>query len=326
MQRVFTPEQEAWIRERYADWTNAELVDGLRETFGIEVERFTLCNWAHHHAECRKTAETISRGRSKPYRFTVEMCDFLREYIPGRLRDEVNDEFERHFGWRLSKTQYSNIKLRLGVRAGVFGGRFEKGQVPKNKGKKWSDYMSEESQQRVLNAGNLFKKGQVPHNRYHELLDERTDKDGSSYVYVRPRNATCSARMWVSKAQFVWMQTHGREFPERHRCIHANHDNTDYSPDNLVAVPEEIYGIVTGTTNGHALEYWDKESLEASMAHALLTRKRLDIERTRPRKCEVCGETFVPTGKRVRYGERVRTCDACVKKGKRAPMRRKESE
>lgn len=327
--RLFTPEQEAWVAEHYANETNADIVRQLADEFGVSLAITQLSAWAKRNG-CRKSEETIrytrARGADKARLFSDEMCDFLREYIPGRLRDEVNDEFERRFGWRLSKTQYKSIKTRLGVRAGVFGGRFEKGHVPANKGKKWDEYMPKESQEKVRAAGNLFKKGQRSQNAYHELLDTRIDQnDGSVYIYVKPRHAKYSAQHWISYAQFVWMQHNGREFPEDCRCVHANHDKNDYRPENLMVVPNEVYGLITGNVNGAALEYWDRESLKLAILHAKLIMTRVEKERTRPRRCTVCGTVFVPTGKRAKWGERVHTCEACAKQGKRAPSKRRRT-
>lgn len=323
--RLLTPEQEAWVVEHYANETNADIVRQLADEFGVSLATIQLSAWAKRNG-CRKSEDTIrytrARGADKARLFSDEMCDFLREYVPGRTYPDVNDEFERRFGWRMSLSQYKNIKTKLGIKCGVPGGRFERGHIPANKGKSWDEQgLSPEMQAKM--RLNTFRKGNVPHNTYHNLLDTRTDPDGSVWIYIKPRNAKYSAQHWISYAQFVWMQHNGREFPDNCRCVHANHDKNDYRPENLMAVPNEVYGLITGNVNGAALEYWDRESLRLAILHAKLIMTRIEKERTRPRRCAVCGKVFRPTGKRLKWGERVRTCDACAKQGKRAPSRRR---
>lgn len=325
--RLLTPEQEAWAKERYPHAINAELVKALHDEYGVTITTEQITAWAKRNG-LRKTAEAVSMTRSKLYPrrvYSDEMYDFIREYVPGRVYPEVADEFERRFGWRIEKSQYKNLCMKLGVRSGVHDyGCFKRGHVPANKGKRWDDYMSPEAQERVRSAGNLFKRGQRSTNAYHKLLDMRTDPDGHTYIYVRPRGAKYSAQMWLSYGQFVWMQANGREFPEDCRCVHANRDKADFTPENLVAVPNDIYGLVTGKV-GRGLDWWDRESLEVAMTFARVKTARYRMERDVPRECAVCGRTFVPEGKWRRYGERVRTCRECLEMGRKAKTETEEA-
>lgn len=311
---AYTPEQNEWLKEHYPHLTNRELVAAFAAEFGEDVTACAMESWGGNH-HMRKDPGVKGRAQRK---YTDEQLDFLREVIPGRSYRQVSELFCEHFGFTLTRAALCGLRTKLGVYAGVNSGCFRKGQSPANKGKTWDEQgICEESRERMRKG--QFRKGQDPHNTYHELLDERTDPDGSRYVYVKPRNATCSARMWVSKAQFVWMQHNGREFPEGHRCVHANRDRTDFSPENLVAVPNDVYGIVTGGCHGHAIDYYDRETLEVAITHAKLMMARNRLE-TAPRVCGCCGQTFKPGFKTQR------TCRACLDKGLRAPRKRRKRE
>jgi len=153
----------------------------------------------------------------------------------------------------------------------------------------------------------------------------RHDKDGSWWIYVKPRNAKYSAQFWISYGRFVWMQHHGREFPENCRCVHCNHDKDDFSPDNLMAVPNDVYGIVTSGTGG-ALEYWDRDSLRRATIHAKLMMEIRDKENRRKRRCTVCGRVFAPLERQATYAYRVQICGDCLSKGLRPKRKRKRKE
>ena len=57
---------------------------------------------------------------------------------------------------------------------------YQKGRPPKNKGKKQTEYMSQEAMERT--RGSRFKKGNVPHNTNYDG-HERITKDG--YIEIR---------------------------------------------------------------------------------------------------------------------------------------------
>ena len=119
------------------------------------------------------------------------------------------------------------------------------------------------------------------------------------------------------------MQHNGCEFPEGHKCLHCNHDEQDDRPENLMAVPNDIYSVITQKAG---LEYWDCESLKLAIAHAKMVMTARKMERERPRRCEVCGKVFRVDESRMAWGERVRVCKECADQGKHAPMRRREKE
>jgi hypothetical protein len=72
---------------------------------------------------------------------------------------------------------------------------------------------------------------------------------------------------WVSKAQFVWEQANGREWPKGHRSMFADGDRLNFDPENIVPVPNDLYTVVCGAVPG-GLEWHDRESLEAAITMA----------------------------------------------------------
>ena len=312
----YTPEQREWMERHFATTPNRALAEQFSERFGVSVTRVAMDSYGKNH-KLHKAPDVRSAALR---RYTDEQLDFLRRFIPGHSEQQIIKAFADRFGVTLNRNRVKNLKAKLGVKSGTHGGRFEKGNKPANKGKKWRDFMSPEGQAR--SRATTFKKGQKPRNAYRKLLDEKTDKFGT-WVYVRPRNRRFPADDWVSKQRFVWMQANGRDWPEGCRAVFADHDTTNLDPENIVPVPNDLYAIVTGGVHGQALPYHDRQSLEVAMTHARLMRKRKEIASTAPRTCVVCGRTFVPDEKRRRYGYQIKTCPDCLAKGKRASRRRR---
>lgn len=104
-------------------------------------------------------------------------------------------------------------------------GMYKKGSTPKNKGKKWSEYMSTEG---IKNSSaTTFKKGQKPIN-HKPVGFERISKDG--YVEVKVGEGL---RMFRLKHRVVYEQHFGK-IPTGYNVQFKDGDRKNFSPDNLV--------------------------------------------------------------------------------------------
>ena len=96
--------------------------------------------------------------------------------------------------------------------------------------------------------------------------------------------------------------------------LFADHDRRNFDPENLVAVPRSLIGVMNGGQPWH-----DRESLETAIGIARLKSGIASAVAGKP-VCGVCGREFEPdirTGCRNDY--RQRTCRECLEKGLRAP-------
>lgn len=277
MARKYTEEQHEWLLLHFSSMTNRELAEAFEERFGTPTTYEAMHSFGSNR-HLRKDPEAVSRALRC---YTDEEDAFLREFIPGHGTREVSDAFEARFGRRLSKGQVTASALRLGVRCGVNAGRYEKGRPSEAKGKTWDEMGYTPEQQERMRA-NLFKPGErneYTESKMRDLLDTKEGPDGVLMIYVRPRNAPWPARHWISYARFVWMQHNGRDWPEGHRVMFADHDNRNFEPENVVAVPDELAIIIQGNAHGHALPYHDRETLEVAINHAKVIRARYAAER-----------------------------------------------
>jgi hypothetical protein len=82
--------------------------------------------------------------------------------------------------------------------------RYEKGNVPFNKGKKISDYLDKEVIEKIQKT--TFKKGNLPHNTLSDgAVTLRRDKTGVSYYYYR-----ISKAKWIPYHHKIWSDAHGQ--------------------------------------------------------------------------------------------------------------------
>lgn len=184
----------------------------------------------------------------------------------GRLWTEVRDEMRRLWGVELTKCQIKGFMSSRGIRSGVVGGRFEKGQVPPNKGRKWDEYMSPEAQERC--RATCFRPG----NRTGAALDrwapvgaEHVRSDGTVYVKVNdgPRENGHFMHRWRQRSRINYEAAYG-PIPDGCYVFHADGDPANDNPENLVAVPLRLRGTISKLGNPYA----DRETLETAMLMA----------------------------------------------------------
>ena len=116
-------------------------------------------------------------------------------------------------------------------------GRFDKGAIPQNKGKKMPFNAN--------SARTQFQKGQVPPNTKW-LGHERVSKDGYIEISVAQTNPyTGFGRRYVLKHRYLWEQANGPLAKDMClKCIDGNRLNTD--PSNWEAIPRAILPRLNG--------------------------------------------------------------------------------
>ena len=162
-----------------------------------------------------------------------EKLAFMREIIPGHSEREISALFQERYGVPLTEGRISNIKIKLGIKSGTTEGRFVKGQVSHNKGRKWGDYMTPEKQER--SRATCFKKGNMPHNAKPGLGHTRVDKSGAVLVKVREHKEPGKPNTYELRSRVVWEQ-HNGPIPPGHVIRHADGDKPNDDIGNLRCV------------------------------------------------------------------------------------------
>ena len=161
-------------------------------------------------------------GASK---YTPEQVQYLISIIPGHSYEEIADLFYRQFEVEMTVSQVNsfigNRKLNTG-----HTGRFEKGHVPANKGKKgvggWEPTQ--------------FKKGDIPKN-YRPVGSERVNVDGYTEIKV------ADPRKWSLKHRVIWEQANG-PIPKGHVVIFGDGDRLNLDLNNLILISQRQLSVL----------------------------------------------------------------------------------
>ena len=206
-----------------------------------------------------------------------EKTAWMLEHCGGRPIADVCRDFEEEFGHPLTKTQVSLFRAEHGI-------------------------------SRRRGSRKAHRKDWLP------VGTERVKK---GYVIVKVADVPGTAQSkdnWRFKHVIAWERANGRALPEGWIVLFANRDTRDFSPENLVAVPRRIIGVLNGGPDWH-----DRETLEAAVALAEL-KSGVSGRLAAPRRCGVCGREFTPDNRSGMKARAVqRTCRDCLEKGFRSP-------
>lgn len=165
------------------------------------------------------------KQKTEIHKWTSDQEEFLKANIKGKTRNQIAKMLNEEFGIVLTRNQIKTCASRLGVSSGL-DGRFIKGHTPVNKGKKQSEYMSEEAIERT--KATRFQKGVAPPNT-KPLGATRIDKQ-DKIKWVKVSMTGKQFEKWKAAHYLVWEEANG-PVPDKHRIIalDGNLSNTDLS-------------------------------------------------------------------------------------------------
>lgn len=150
--------------------------------------------------------------------YTQEMKNFLFKNNQGRSLKELTILFNEHFGTSFSCSQIRNFRRNHKLDSGLTG-RFKKGSVPYNKGKKLPNMAPNDGQ---------FKKGNKPPN-YLPVGTINTTTDG----YLKKKIA--DPNVWKLLHVELWEEYNG-PVPDGHVIIFLDGDKSNVTLSNLACV------------------------------------------------------------------------------------------
>ena len=172
----------------------------------------------------------MSKGVFKvtPHIWSEEEKKYLKEITPGKHYKEIQELMKNKFNLEFTMNQIKGAICRYKLNTG-FTGRFQKGDIPFNKGKSQKDYMSAESIEKTKKT--RFKKGQPPIN-WRPVGSERITKDGYTEIKIAEPN------VWELKHKVLWEREHG-SIPPKHVVIFADGNKENLDINNLMLISRE---------------------------------------------------------------------------------------
>ena len=164
------------------------------------------------------------------HKYTDEEKAFMEKYVPGHSYQEIRDAFEKNFGWCISIKQVKGYVGNHHLNTGRTG-RFEKGSVPHNKGKKGKCAKGCEK--------TWFRKGHVPKN-HRQVGSERVNVDGYIEIKVAEPN------VWKLKHRVVYEEHHGK-IPHGHIVIFRDGNRCNTSVENLRLISRGVNAMLNHT-------------------------------------------------------------------------------
>ena len=160
------------------------------------------------------------------HKYTEEEKAYLREFVPGHSHKEITEEFNRRFSADITVGQIKGSIKRYNLNTGRTG-RFEKGHITHNKGKKGVCAKGCEK--------TWFPKGNLPHNT-KPIGYERISKDGYIEVKIAMRRSdTGNKNNFVAKHRLIWEKANG-PIPDGCKIIFLDGDKRNFELENLALV------------------------------------------------------------------------------------------
>lgn len=162
------------------------------------------------------------------HRYSEEQKKFIIDNYYGKYSKELADIFNKQFNTNITAKEIKNYRKNHKLNSGLTG-RFKKGHVTHNKGKKQTEYMSKEAIEKT--KATRFKKGNIPQN-HRDIGEERISKDG--YIYIKVRDG-CLNDNWELKHRYIYKQHYG-EIPNGYNVMFADKNKRNFDIDNLILV------------------------------------------------------------------------------------------
>lgn len=239
MKKLLTNEQDVYLRKIAPGKSVKECTDEINKHFGINVTVSQMKNYKsrYHIVSGKNCWEFVDHKKLQKY--PEEVRNFIFYNYKGtsykKMAELIKDKFNYSITQKQIKSFYSNNHLNSGLT-----GRFEKGYVPKNKGKKQTEFMSLEMIEKT--KATRFKKGQMPYNT-DPIGTVKALKDGYLWVKInnelKPKNKRVN---WTPLHKMMYEFYNG-PVPEGHDVMFMDGNIRNFSKDNLEAVTkaERLY-------------------------------------------------------------------------------------
>ena len=273
MKRLLNDEQDAYLRDISHARTSAQCAEMLNEKFNLKLSAAQIKNYRSKHKITTGVPPGTLGSHTGERLFSDEIVEFIKNNYKARFNEELTDLVNKKFGTNYKDKQISAYKKRNKLDSGMRC-HFEEGHVPFTKGKKQTEYMSEEAIERSKET--RFKKGSKPWNTA-SIGEERITTEGYLMVKINDIPNGGMKKNWILKARLVWEKHHGQKIPPGMYIAYLDGNKLNCDPSNLALVNnnENLY------LNRYRLRTDNQELTKAAVALAKFGCKINEIEKDR---------------------------------------------
>lgn len=214
-----------WMRENTPGRTTKQLTalinqQGFDKKYNMAFNEIDIKAAKARYGLKSGTPFGTPKGYSSKYPDGMEK--YIRSIAEGKETGEIAAAVSKHFGIEFSISQCRAYKKNHNITSGL-DCRFEKGNVPANKGKKMSPEQYERCKATMFQKGNVsanhMKIGECTHTTGGYLV-QKVQEEGTQWERFRPVH------------QIVWEQ-HNGPVPEGKKIIFLDGDKDNCSIENL---------------------------------------------------------------------------------------------
>lgn len=259
MARKYTQEQIAYLREIAPGRYLYLIVQMMNERFGTalsasQIKCLMVRNGIKNGMQLRCPPEKLKRLT------TPEQDAWIKAHAAGKTSAELIAMIKEKFGIVFTVEQMKGYKTRKRINTGLTG-RFEKGHIPFNKGRKMPAEIYAKA------APTMFKKGQLP-VMTRPVGAECWRDDGYLWVKVAQPNK------WRLKHRVIWEAANGHIMPG-YKIIFADGNRSNFDISNLICVS----AAELARLNQRGLIFNNPEATKAGVLVARLLTKAGKIKR-----------------------------------------------
>lgn len=218
--KKYSDEVKVFIAQNAKGRTTKDLVELVNAKFGTDFTESKMKSYKKNHGLKSGIGQGIPAGTPTKL-YPAEVREFIRNNFVGVGHQGMADLLNKRFGTKYTKGQMKAIYSRFKLNSGRTG-RFRKGNVPVNKGKKGYSYPGMVATQ--------FKPGNIPRN-WWPVGTERLRADG--YVWEK----VAEPNKWRQKHVLIWEAEHGPR-PKNYVIIFADSNRFNFEPDNLILISQ----------------------------------------------------------------------------------------
>ena len=237
-----------FIRDNVAGHTTIELAEMTNAAFGTDFTPASMKSYKANHKLKSGTPCGLLKGRATEM-YPAEVAAYIRENYKGTghaaMAAQLKETFGREYTPAQIKAYYSRHKLNSGL-----SGRFEKGSIPPNKGRK--GYIAPGCEK------GWFKKGSQPWDTV-PVGTIVTKADG--YLWKKIDDKPDGGRFnWKQLHLLIWEEANG-PVPEGYVVIFKDGNRQNCSLDNLALVTMAENAVM----NRHGLRFHHAEHTETGI-------------------------------------------------------------